>query len=172
MDELCIEATTPVFAIGWAPSVMLYVWREATTLEAARAAMATLQRAREASRSGRGVLLGIVEARTPPPDVAVRREIAEGLARHGDFVVASALVFEGHGFEASMVRMVATGLSMFARFPFPHHVFESLGDGVRWLERASARESEPFEAQRLEALVTRLRNAPLAWGRTGTGHGL
>ncbi len=171
VEELRIHAATPEYALGWAPSVMMYVWRAATTLEAARAASTVLGYAREASPTGRGVLLGIVEERTPPPSPAVRREIAEGLARNGDFLFASALVFEGRGFQASMVRMVATGLSLIARLPFPHHVFERVGDSAQWLERASANEPESVEAARLEALVSRVRCAPMTavHARTGSG---
>ncbi len=167
MEQLRILASNPEYALGWAPSVVLYVWRAQTTLEAAKAATAAIQCAREASSCGRGLLLGIVEERTPPPGLAVRRELAEAMGRHGDFVFASALVFEGRGFQASMVRMVATGLSLMAPFPFPHQVFESLADSTRWLELLSAREPEPVQAARLQALMGEVRGAPTRWGRTG-----
>ncbi|MGH1347406.1 MAG: hypothetical protein ACRBN8_37955 [Nannocystales bacterium] len=171
MEELRIVAATPEYALGWAPSVMLYVWRAATTIEAARASTATILSAREASPTGRGVLLGIVEERTPPPAAAVRREIAEAMSSNGDFVFASALVFEGGGFQGSMVRMVAAGLSMLSRLPFPHHVFDSVSDGALWLERASAKEPTHIEAATLEALIAGVRQAPMTSGSARAGSG-
>lgn len=171
MEQLRIVAATAEYALGWAPSVMLYVWRAETTLEAARASSAAIRSAREASPSGRGVLLGIVEERTPPPAAAVRREIAEAMAHNGDFVFASALVFEGGGFQGSMVRMVAAGLSMITRFPFPHHVFEGVGAAAQWLECASESEPVPVQAARLEALMAEVRHAPITSGEARAGSG-
>jgi len=171
VEALNIVAATPEYALGWAPSVMLYVWRAKTTLEAAQASTAAIRCAREASRCGRGLLLGIVEEGTPPPGAAVRREIAGAMAHNSDFVFASALAFEGSGFQGSMVRMVAAGLSMITRLPFPHHVFERISDAAQWLERESASEPEPVQAAWLEALMAEVRHAPMTSGEARAAHG-
>lgn len=171
VEALRIVAATPEYALGWAPSVMLYVWRAETTIEAAQASTAAIRSAREASDCGRGLLLGIVEEGTPPPGAAVRREIARSMVDNSDFVIASALVFEGGGFQGAMVRMVAAGLSMITRLPFPHHVFECVRDAAHWLESASESEPEPVVAARLEALITDVRGAPMASGRPAAGCG-
>lgn len=90
---------------------------------------------REQSGELPGVMLGVVEARTPPPDGETRKALAAALESGAGFVQASALAFEGEGFQAAMVRMVAAGLAMIARPPFPHQVFADVSSGAAWLEQ-------------------------------------
>src|SRR5688500_11290916 len=112
----------PEHAIGRWQSVMLYVWRGKTTLHGAELAERSLRKTRMVEPNGPGVLFGVVEAGTPPPEAEVRKVLAAILAAGSGYIRASALVFEGAGFQASMVRGVATALALIARPSYPHKV--------------------------------------------------
>ncbi|MBK9264645.1 MAG: hypothetical protein IPM54_33275 [Polyangiaceae bacterium] len=160
MDQLYIVRAQLLHAIGYVPGAVFYVWRGTTTVDAARALEQTVRIA--AARSdGAGVLLGVVDTGAPPPEPDVRKALADSLAAGAGFVRASALVFEGEGFRASMVRAVATGLSMLARLPYPHESFSSVSAAAKWLERFHDDSGAVIcSAAALEAHMHALRTAP------------
>lgn len=160
MDMLHIVQATSQHAIGHVSEVALYVWRSTTTLAAARALEQTVRIVGTRAKGG-GVLLGVVAAGVPPPEANVRKALADSLAAGAGFVRASALVFEGEGFRASMVRAVATGLSMLARLPYPHESFPSVTAAAKWLERHHDDSGAVIcSAAALEAHMHALRTAP------------
>jgi hypothetical protein len=113
-------------AFGVIPGVMLYVWRGTTTVAAAHGIGEGLRLVRDDGSGLPTVLFGVVEASTPPPDSEPRKVLAESMKSAGGYLKASALGFEGEGFQASMVRGVAVGLALLARTPFPHQAFASV----------------------------------------------
>jgi len=141
-------------AIGYAPGVAMYVWRGQTSMEGARSTAAAMRATREVTPDERGVLLGLVEAGAPAPASDVRKALADAMREADGFVRASALIFEGQGFQASIVRMVATGLALIARPSFPHHVFGELAEAIAWLQ---PRCEPPSTAANLQAMITELR---------------
>lgn len=82
----------------------------------------------------RAALLTVVEQGAPIPSSEARAALANVLRHGADAVLASAVVMEGDGFRASMVRSVATGLALVARQPFPHRVFARTEDAAEWLD--------------------------------------
>lgn len=161
MGDLEILESTDDHAIAKWRSVGLYVWRGTTTVRAARELARTIGLAREADPRGPGVLLGVVEAGTPPPSSEARAALAESLESGAGYVRASALVFEGEGFQASMVRAVATGLALLARTDFPHQVFADVASASDWLERRTRAVGAPrYQAAELQAALRELRSAP------------
>ena len=50
-------------------------------------------------------------------------------------IIASAVVFEGTGFRASVIRSVVIGISMLSRPKCPHMVFASTSAGIDWLSQ-------------------------------------
>lgn len=89
-------------------------------------------RFREQSPGSSG-LCTVVEEQAPLPPGPVREGIARFMKAAGGHVVASALVQEGTGFRAAAVRSVATGITLLAKQPFPHHVFATVAEASRWL---------------------------------------
>lgn len=92
-------------------------------------------RFRERSPGPAGLFV-VVEDRVPMPPGPVRERIAEFMKAAGGHVRASALVQEGTGFRAAAVRSVATGITLLARQPFPHHVFATVAEASRWLVKS------------------------------------
>mgnify|MGYP000374441796 CR=1 FL=1 len=98
--------------------------------------------------------------RAPPPDAEARDALAEVLGGGAGFVDSSALVCEGSGFRASMVRGIATGLTLIARPPFPHKVFPDVAAAAGWLEARTRRPgSVPHRALDIVSQVAALRTA-------------
>lgn len=160
-DRLEVIEATRDHAIGQWRGVALYVWRGATTVRAAGLLERVFDRVRELVPDGPGVVLGVVEAGAPPPPAEARTALAHTLGRGHGYVVASALIFEGDGFSASMVRAVATGLAMLARPGYPHQVFAEVGAGTAWLERELKRAGKPrYSAGELASVLHELRTAP------------
>ena len=153
MPEIVDASASHVMA--WAPAAMLYVWRAEPTMAGVEAAAAAMDAARASTPGGDGVLLGLVEEGTPPPASDVRKALADVMSGGEGFYRASALVFEGTGFQASMVRMVATGLARLARQPFPHQVFADVPAATVWLQSRC----DAIRARRLQTLIAEARAA-------------
>jgi hypothetical protein len=69
----------------------------------------------------------------------------------------SVVVYEGKGFRASMIRSIATSVTSRSHPGFPHRVFGSLADAVRWM--CDGRTAQTV--REIEEVVQRLR-APAA----------
>lgn len=157
---LQVVESTPDHAIAVWQNVLLYIWRRAATAAAAGKMQETIARMRRAEPGAAGVLLGVVEAGVPPPDAEAKAVLAETLKSGNGYLRASALVFEGQGFSASMVRAVATGLALLARTSFPHHVFADVTAGAAWLARHQPdAPALRFGASELAAALGELRDA-------------
>ena len=77
-------------------------------------------------------LVTVIEAHAPSPENDARARIAEFLGT-ADYVQASGVAFEGTGFRAAAVRSIVSGLTMLARQPFEHKVFDSVPRTMSWL---------------------------------------
>lgn len=153
MSALHVREARPGFVAAWAPQVILYVWREEPTVEAIGVVAAMVEEMRSSTEAA--VVLGLVEEGTPTPGNEAREALAALMQGSGGLAVASALVFEGRGFQSSMVRMVAAGLALLARQPYPHQVFADVPSATRWLERVHGAVS----AAELRALMAEAREA-------------
>jgi hypothetical protein len=161
VDQPKILDATPDHALGYAPGVVLYIWRGPTTVAATEILREAMGAVRHGSEGTPKLLLGVVEAGTPPPETVVRKALAEVLGLGNDFICASALAFEGQGFQASMVRAVATGLSLLARTTYPHQVFREVESASEWLaERSDAVSPGAHTPEALRARLAALRSAP------------
>ena len=76
--------------------------------------------------------LVLVDPEARPPSAEARARIAD-LMRCSTKTVASALVFGGLGFKASIIRGVVTGLNLLAGYPFPYRTFADADTAVGWL---------------------------------------
>ena len=96
----------------------------------------------------RAAILTVVEKQAPTPSSEARAALSNVLRHGADAVIASAVVMEGDGFRASIVRSVATGLALVARQPFPHRVFARTEDAAEWLDlRLGGQALHPSAAQ-------------------------
>lgn len=162
VEPLRVVEVTPDHTFGCVPGAVLYVWRKATTMEAARTLRQLVREAIDQAGTNPGVYLGVVEEGASPPSWGVRKELAETFKDGRDFFCASALVFEGSGFQASVVRAVVAGLALFARQPFPHQVFSEVSVATAWLEQHLAeRGPAPRPAGELAEHLRALRRVPI-----------
>jgi hypothetical protein len=156
MANLRVLEVSRDHAFGALPGVVFYVWRGATTVAAARGIMTHVARIHAEHPTIPCVLMGVVEAGTPPPDSDARKALGESMQKGSAHLRASALAFEGEGFQASMVRAVATGLSLLARTSYPHQVFAGVDQAAGWLSQ----QVPEHDAATLIAGLQQLRSAP------------
>jgi len=126
----CLRVT-PDYAFGSWEDLFFCCWRVHTTLAGAEEAMAYCEGFAASRPAGIGMLT-IVEANAPAPNNDARHAIARFL-RSATYLRASAVAFEGSGFRAAVVRSVVSGLTMLARQPFEHKVFDSVATAAGWL---------------------------------------
>jgi len=157
VPSLRVSSVTTDHAIGSLGSVVFYVWREVTRIEAIALVDAEVDIAR--LEPGPLAIFGVVEADAELPPADVRARLSEALRHFGELGgIASTLTFEGRGFRASAVRSVAAGLAVVARQPFPHRVFATISEAAGWLASAMAAEQPTtITAQNIVTAIAALR---------------
>jgi hypothetical protein len=114
--------------------VCVAIWRKDSTVE--RVAKQGEGLARVVGQSpGNAGFLCVVEESSAPPNEEARRLSAKMLEQHGDRLRAVAVVIEGSGFRASIVRSVASGIVWLARrqSKTPVSYVATVGAGAKWL---------------------------------------
>ncbi len=144
--------------MGTVGPVFVVVWTNHTTLEGVAA-----------SRDGLGQLavhnpalgfLNIVDIKAPPPSAKVRSAMAAVLDDFAEHLSASAVVVEGEGIRAALVRSVVIGLTMLAKQPFPHQAFATSSAACKWLSEHLAVEDPQFVDELYQG-VCALRGSPV-----------
>lgn len=79
------------------------------------------------------VFLIVAEEQAPPPPAPLRAELARHLGETQHRILRSAVVHEGAGFRAAVVRSFVTGLSVLLRANYPRRVFSNVNDAAFWL---------------------------------------
>jgi serine/threonine protein kinase len=141
-------------------AVCVAVWRENSTL-------ARIERQRDAlahvvaGYPGEASFLCVVESTSAPPDEAGRRASSRMIEDLGANLRAVAIVIEGSGFRASIVRSVAAGIVLLARSKTktPVAYFAGLEGGVSWLGRSANLGSERAIVRSVEELREHLKDA-------------
>lgn len=135
-------------AFGIYRGALLYVWRRRATAESCRVWRRVMYEASRRPRIAPGVVLGIVEATSPPPDLEVRNELVQLVADNvNGYIRAGAVVYEGDGFRAAMVRGVTTGLQLLSRHAYPQTVCSSVAAGASFLVAELQRQGHASCAQ-------------------------
>ena len=112
-------------------NVSIAIWRFRTTVTSVHRFVA--QQKRLATEFGEPIgLLQIVEDTAVPPEKAEREVLGNMLRGGREHIAASAVVHEGEGLKASIVRSVVTGLHMAARPAFPHKIFKDQAEALTW----------------------------------------
>ena len=142
--------------------ILFQIWRRTTTGAAVGGVRSVL---REHGSELQATLV-ILEENAVPARKEVRSSLAElsrELAANG---MCAALVFEGHGFEASLVRNVAIEFILLSRSRLRYEVFSTMNDAVAWLMRNRPKRDwlrelpGVTEALRREAAARAVRTAP------------
>ncbi|MFO0756040.1 MAG: hypothetical protein U0359_06095 [Byssovorax sp.] len=134
MEIKVLESNHCLATVG---SLVVLIWGRETT-EAGIAHLAkTIADLARLSPSG-VALITMVSEDSAPPAAPNRSALASALKASGTVdnkpgLVRSAVIFEGKGFVAAMVRGVVTGLQLLQRFPFPHQIFDSPESALAWL---------------------------------------
>ena len=159
--EVRILRSEASHAMAFVGRTLVVLWQTETRAEAV-VDLTTLLAGRAAEFGSVG-LLQVIGDRATPPDSSVRAALAAMLKDHEQRIVASAVVFEGAGFRASVVRSVVIGISMLSRPKCPHTVFASTKDGIAWLSgyEALAGGSAQRAAASMQLAIDRLRNLAL-----------
>jgi hypothetical protein len=141
-------------AIAFTGRALVVLWQTETRAQAV-VELATLLGS-YATELGSVGLLQVIGDHATPPDSATRAALASMLKAHETRIVASAVVFEGVGFRASMIRSIVIGISMLSRPKCPHTVFASTKEGIAWL--SGQLDDSPRDcADQLRLAVERLR---------------
>lgn len=129
-EPACVRAT-PDFALGYWHDVFICCWRVRTTMEGAGELQAHCEEFGKSRSEGIG-LLTIIEANAPAPENDARAAIADFLGT-AHYIRGSGVAFEGTGFRAAAVRSIVSGLTMLARQPYQHKVFDAVPTTMNWL---------------------------------------
>jgi hypothetical protein len=131
----------------WGP-IFFVLWKGEVEPRTADRIQVSLRAFAQTLGGQRAALLTVVAQDAPMPSSEARTALSNVLRHGADAVLASAVVMEGDGFRASMVRSVATGLAIVARQPFPHRVFARTEDAVEWIDlRLGALAPRPSPAE-------------------------
>ena len=139
---------------------LIVLWQTETRNEAV-GELARLLAAR-AAEVGSVALLQVIGDGATPPDAAARAALATMLKDNETRIVASAVVFEGTGFRASLIRSLVIGISMLSRPKCPHTVFASVSEGVAWLCSHLGGSDSERHASGMRQAIDRLRQRETA----------
>jgi hypothetical protein len=120
-QQSVIYGNTRDFMLASCGPVFIVEWRVNTTMEGCRALRTECERFGRTQPGGVG-LLTIINANAPAPGASERVAIADFLRAGSSYIKSSAVVVEGQGFRAALVRGVVTGLTLLAKQAFPHRV--------------------------------------------------
>ena len=135
---------------------LIVLW-QTETRSGAVAELATLL-AGFAAESGSVALLQVIGDQAIPPEGPVRAALAAMLKDNETRIIASAVVFEGVGFRASVIRSIVVGISMLSRPKCPHTVFASSAAGIEWLNAQLKASGSPGQsASSMQLAIEQLR---------------
>jgi hypothetical protein len=146
-------------ALGCCRDMFLVLWKQRTTVQT----VAILADCFERFAKGRLKELALVTivsigAERAPASEA-RHKLAAWLSEASNKLVISAVVFEGDGFLAAVIRGVATGLSLLAKPKCPHRVVASVLHAGEWFESSTAGGTKVFKRDYVMARVSEFRQA-------------
>ena len=110
-----------------------------------------------ADEFGSVALVQVIHERAIPPDGAACRALVTMLKNNESRLVGSAVVYEGTGFSASVVRSIVFAIATLARPRCPHVAFGSVAAAIEWLTalfgdtRPGATDGVLLAARRLRA---------------------
>ncbi len=143
-------------AVAEIEHVCVAIWRAAVTkplFERQREGLAEVVN-RKPGASG---FLCVIEPSSKPPNDELRRAAAEMIASHGERLTSVAVVIEGSGFGAALIRGVLSGMVLVLRNrKVPISYFASVWPAARWLSEYLPLSSVEKFALSVESVRSRL----------------
>jgi hypothetical protein len=130
--QITVLATDADHRVAVFGPLLISVWIRETRIEALRAMEEMIKVAAGSVPDGRLGLLVVVEPHAKMPSAAVRDELAR--IRRTRTVALTALVHEGDGFSAALVRGITTSLNLLEGVGTQTHVFANIASAARWVE--------------------------------------
>jgi hypothetical protein len=128
------ELVRSTYATGVAGPVAILLWRHAFTLAGVESVAATAQ---DLKRKYRGQKLGFLTVIEPELEMHVAADVRKALTAFLKSVdqdlAAAAIVYEAHGFQATIARSIVTAIGLAARASFSHRVFADTNEALRWM---------------------------------------
>jgi hypothetical protein len=156
------------FALGACRDMFFVLWLDRTTVDG----IATLEEQFYRFSQDRGKELALVtivsKFAAKGPSADARHKLATWLGQASNKLVISAVVFEGDGFLAALVRGIATGLAIVAQPNCPHRVVATLQQAGEWFQKNTAHGPRVFKTDYVVARVTEFRNAVSPQASSGT----
>ncbi len=143
------------YALGVYGNVLSVVSRGVTDLPYVAAIVAAGQKMKQTQPKTQFGLFTLVEEQAGMPDGATREAMAKMLVALAPQFVCSALVMEGGGMRTSIIRSIASGVTLLAKQPYPHKIFAELTQGTSWI--MSHLKADGFDGQGLSQAVDGLR---------------
>jgi hypothetical protein len=162
-DEPTLSLVTPDHAIGFWRALGVLVWRGGVDARVALAfRRASVAHARQ--HAGGSAIVHLVETTSSVPDADTRKALAEIPEDARKATRFSAVVAEGDGLRGSLVRGVATGVSLLMRGSLPIKVFARVSEASRFaegdFERGGVRLGSALEIETaIEAIRARIPRA-------------
>jgi hypothetical protein len=132
-------------------SVKVYVATQPVSLRTMQGARAVAQAFDMAIAARPGAPLGFVTLIEKPairhaPN-EVRVAVTELLRKHDRSIGAAVVIFEGHGFLATVVRSIITAINLASRASFSNAVFAEVKPAVAWLAETMGLQLAPTSEQ-------------------------
>lgn len=112
--------------------LLLSVWIGVTRIDALCVMERLIEESARDAPEGRLGLFVVVEPHATAPSSAARDELAR--IRRTNSIGLTALVYEGDGFGAALVRGITTGLNLLERGRSRTHIFADVATAARWVE--------------------------------------
>jgi hypothetical protein len=144
------------YATAAAGPIAILYWRSEFSVAAVEAIAATLVSIKRHHRGRRLGFLTVIEPTLEvrvPPDV--QKAVAAFLAEVDSELTAAAVVYEAHGFRATITRSVVTAINLAARASFANRVFSDLDEGLSWMT-AKIAPHDLHLREKLNDAITRL----------------
>ena len=154
--EIRLLRSEATHSIAFTGRALVVFWKTETREQAVNELSSMI--AGLAAECGPVGLLQVIDDHAIPPESATRAALARMLKNNETRIIASAVVFEGAGFRASVVRSIVIGISMLSRPQCPHMIFATANEGIAWLSaRLSERRSSDHVASGMQLAVEQLR---------------
>ncbi|HEY4016703.1 MAG TPA: hypothetical protein VGM06_25380 [Polyangiaceae bacterium] len=131
LRRLAADANHSIASFG---PLLLSVWKRETTVEALQGMEQLIPGIAQEAPEGRVGLFVVVEPHASMPSSEARAELSR--IRRTSAIGLTALVFEGDGFAAALVRGVTTSLNLLERGRTRTHIFANVSSAAAWIATA------------------------------------
>ncbi|MDI1475131.1 MULTISPECIES: hypothetical protein [unclassified Polyangium] len=147
----------PAVAMGWRPPVLVVLWKQAPTLQAAVQVNERGSKIMSAHPGG-SIFVVITSADHGAPERAAANALGQATRALEKHILAHAFIIEGQGLKAGAIRATVKTLQSLTRVIFPWTIASTTEEGILWVARKAKFLSEE-EAQVILADVKAMKAA-------------